>query len=59
MSYSSKIAAVLLAWPMALTAMPQTQAQGSQLVCPSGYSLVGEICISDTTGDIVNPITRR
>jgi hypothetical protein len=24
-------------------------------LCPADYSLVGAVCISDTTGDVVNP----
>ncbi len=32
--------------------------QGSHLACPSGYSLIGEICISDKNGDIVLPATQ-
>ncbi len=27
----------------------------SRHICPSGYSPIGEVCISDTTGDIVLP----
>ena len=27
--------------------------------CPSGYSLVVDMCISDTTGDVVIPVLRN
>jgi hypothetical protein len=46
------IATVILASPtLALTQ------QVTHLICPSGYSLIGEFCISDKTGDIVLPAT--
>ena len=31
----------------------------SKWICPAGYSLIGELCISDTTGDIVLPTTSK
>jgi hypothetical protein len=47
-------AATILASPsLALTQ------QASRLICPSGYSLIGEFCISDKTGDIVLPATYK
>jgi hypothetical protein len=33
--------------------------QGASQVCPAGYSLIGKICISDTSGDIVFPQKNR
>jgi hypothetical protein len=48
------IAAVILASP----ALALTQ-QISYLICPSGYSLIGEFCISDKIGDIVLPATYK
>jgi hypothetical protein len=48
------IAAVVLASP----ALALTQ-QISHLICPSGYSLFGEFCISDKIGDIVLPATYK
>jgi hypothetical protein len=48
------IAAVLLASP----ALALTQ-QVSYLICSSGYSLIGQFCISDKTGDIVLPTTYK
>src|SRR5580704_13669189 len=50
----SAIAAVILASP----ALALTQ-QVSHLICPSGYSLIGEYCISDKIGDIVLPATYK
>jgi hypothetical protein len=48
------ISTVILAPPtLALTQ------QASRLICPSGYSLIGEFCISDKTGDIVLPATYK
>jgi hypothetical protein len=48
------VATVILASPtLALTQ------QVSHLACPSGYSLIGEFCISDNTGDIVLPATYK
>ena len=29
----------------------------SRQLCPSGYSLIDKVCISDTTGDVVLPTT--
>jgi hypothetical protein len=48
------IAAVLLASP----ALALTQ-QVSHLICPSGYSLIGQFCIGGKTGDIVLPATYK
>lgn len=31
----------------------------ARVSCPKGYSLLGEICLSDATGDIVLPINAR
>jgi hypothetical protein len=47
-------AAMILASP----ASALTQ-QVSRLICPSGYSLIGEFCISEKTGDIVLPATYK
>jgi hypothetical protein len=47
-------AAVILASP----ALALTQ-QVSHLICPSGYSLIDEFCISEKTGDIVLPATHK
>jgi hypothetical protein len=46
--------AVILASP----ALALTQ-QVSHLICPSGYSLIDEFCISEKTGDIVLPATHK
>jgi hypothetical protein len=47
-------AAVILAPPaLALTR------QVTHLICPSGYSLINEFCISEKTGDIVLPATYK
>jgi hypothetical protein len=32
-----------------------TPAQQRPQICPAGYSLVGEVCINDKTGDMVLP----
>jgi hypothetical protein len=60
MSNLRKIALVLFASTLAFSTAAQTHAQGmGQLSCPQGYSLIGEVCISDTTGDTVNAIKHR
>ena len=28
-------------------------------VCPSSYSLIGEVCISDVDGDVVRPTVKK
>ena len=44
---------------IAFTAMPAASQQNasagntSRLTCPSGYDLIGEVCISRKTGDVV------
>jgi hypothetical protein len=40
-------------------ATPALAQQASHLICPSGFSLIGEFCISDKTGDIVLPSTDK
>jgi hypothetical protein len=36
-------------------AAPARAQQAASQLCPAGYSLIGKICISDTSGDIVLP----
>jgi hypothetical protein len=33
--------------------------EASRQVCPPGFSLVGDVCISDNTGDITLPETSK
>jgi hypothetical protein len=58
---TSKAKLVLIAAIAAVISSPAlavTQ-QVSHLICPSGYSLIGEFCISDKIGDIVLPATYK
>jgi hypothetical protein len=36
-------------------AAPIRAQQTPQQLCPAGYSLIGAVCISDKTGDVVVP----
>lgn len=47
--------ALLAAAFAALLATISHAEEASRQMCPSGYSLIGELCISDTTGDVVLP----
>jgi hypothetical protein len=44
---------------ISLACATSTLAQQSPKVCPSGYSVVGEVCINDKTGDIVLPVNPK
>lgn len=51
-------AAVLLLTATSLYAKQEAK-QAARQSCPSGYSLVVEVCISNTTGDVVLPGTSQ
>jgi hypothetical protein len=36
-------------------AVPGRAQQTTRQFCPAGYSLIGDVCISDKTGDVVLP----
>lgn len=52
----------LIAWlsaaPMLTSAPARAQDLGQQ-TCPSGYTLIAEACVSDTTGDVVLPREKK
>ena len=43
---------VLLFVATLTTSMPALAKEAPKLVCPSGNSLIGEVCISNRTGDV-------
>jgi hypothetical protein len=52
----------LITWLLALpiSALAPAHAQDSaQQICPTGYDLVVEVCISRTTGDVVLPRDKK
>ena len=51
--------AVLASAVLLLTATNLYAKQAARQACPSGYSLIGEVCISDATGDVVLPDQSR
>jgi hypothetical protein len=52
------LVAWLLALPMLASAPARAQDAGRQ-TCPSGYTLIAEVCVSDATGDVVLPRDRK
>lgn len=54
-----RVGSLVLSMFVAAPAFAQSSSQSQsppQRVCPSGYSMLGEICIDGKTGDIVLPI---
>jgi len=50
----------LFAAALPIFALAPAHAQDSrQQICPPGYSPVAEVCISDTTGDVVMPSDKK
>jgi hypothetical protein len=52
----------LIAWLLALPifALAPVHAQDSgKQICPPGYAAVAEVCISETTGDVVLPSDKK
>jgi hypothetical protein len=52
----------LITWLLALPifALAPAHAQDSgQKICPPGYAPVGEVCVSETTGDVVLPSDKK
>jgi hypothetical protein len=48
----------LLALPM--IALATAHAQDSvQQICPPGYTLIAEVCIDETTGDVILPKEKK
>jgi hypothetical protein len=56
------IGSLVLSMLVAAPGFAQTSSQSRnqpQRVCPSGYSMLGEVCIDGKTGDIVLPIDSK
>jgi hypothetical protein len=54
------IALITCLFALSMLAPAPAYAQDSgQQICPSGYSLIAEVCVSDTTGDVVFPRDKK
>ncbi len=52
------IGAIVLLASLTQTAVVRAE-QARKETCPSGYSLIGEVCISDSDGDVVLPTIKK
>ena len=60
MNISRTIASITFGLAIASSAAASALAETApNAACPSGYNLVVDMCISDTTGDVVIPVLRK
>jgi hypothetical protein len=52
-----KLMMALITWLLA--SAPALAQDSGQQTCPSGYSLIAGVCVSDATGDVVLPREKK